>query len=576
MHTDILLAERKISFAQEKRCFKKFSIGKFGEVQAKDKERRHSEKKEETVETLKTATKHSSKISLQTISENSPNNVTSNISQAIQPIRKRRARKPITILKPTLVGRSVDGDVAKAMAKSRSRASFSRSSTVRSLSGSRIKTPTNATIGIQSDKGQHHKLRESSTSQKVKSSSHQIDTIDAKGISEKKDTCKDHLLKSVLKHFPVLNINEYCSVQLHISSSRLGTAVSRGMVQRLLSNWIKTVQWNKLPREAIDIVLTHSTAIWLYHFPVIQFAAKKINSFITFLAQSITNEQHGSRVLFKDDKCKTMENTFKSYNCYILKEIECFRNQTAYFIFKLTVYNHPFTGLIACCQSWLFISSEESSRQSLVNNGKKMMKLPTSEKQTRYLGKAEKEAFKRERITHLALMTLRLKSAVFNYATILLRRACSPQNNMIQATNIPKLLKETNTRFPLSFQIKLVDSWHRLLYRKVNQPSLVNVSENVRSSAELIKYICSKTSKFGVYNCSSCDELCISGIIDEHACDSEFFSSSFKAIIYSQKKKLILPTRPICFLIFIFNYQFISSCFQTKTTNLIFLPCAIQ
>lgn len=268
----------------------------------------------------------------------------------------RKIRRPTNILKPTLIGKSVDGSAMQALAASRARAS------ARTMPGQL--RASSAVTGRASTKP--HRERQPSTtpskSAPKASAKARKDTtpVRKEAIGQNKAIAArpsaevvQIATNSKIEAIPARFLEFYSRLQTMCSSAVLKRRIPVFVSQQLVSKFMLYIQQHKSTADAeMRFMLTHATPFFSSSCEISQCGKDQVVPFLMSFAQSVVKRNRNGTILSVDRRDEPV--------LYVRQDLAGSRSCKAILILELTAIKHSVTQqFIARCCCWLFIQSPE-------------------------------------------------------------------------------------------------------------------------------------------------------------------------------------------------------------------------
>lgn len=275
----------------------------------------------------------------------------------------RKIRRPTNILKPTLIGKSVEGSAMQALAASRARAS------ARTMPGQlRGQSAVSGRANIKL-----HKERQA-TATPLKSAASKASTkprkdatpVRKEGIGHQKTVSlasrsSDQTSRQVpektyqkTKLIPASLVEYYSGLRSIYCSAVLKRRIPVSVSQALVAKFMTFIQQRKDALDELKFMLSHATPLYSSSCEISQCGIVKVVPFLSSFAQSILKRNRNSTILSSDDI-----DTDKPA-LYVKQDLAGSRSCKAILIVQLTATKHNTTQqFIGRCRCWLFLQSPQ-------------------------------------------------------------------------------------------------------------------------------------------------------------------------------------------------------------------------
>ena len=333
----------------------------------------------------------------------------------------RKIRRPTNILRPTLIGKSVEGSAMQALAASRARASSKTmpgqlrpqpvAATGRQSTKSRKERPSStaaaaaasaaAAVG-PSNKATKPKKEATGLSTRIKA----VGEIEGKasGTSHSKSSGHQRSLSQRNGSIPPKLAEFFLALKTTYSSVMLKRRIPISLAQHLVAKLMMHAQLQKCNVEELRYIIGHSIPLFSTSCEITQCGIDQAMPFLSFFAKRVVESNRNASIL-------SIESTTKPF-VYARQDLAGSRSCRAILFAELTATRHSATQeLIGRARGWLFIHASTATlgvtKKKKKKSRRSVGKIATSSR--------SKKAKKTKALTNLEKTSSSLHSAISYY-----------------------------------------------------------------------------------------------------------------------------------------------------------------
>ena len=478
----VLLIDSRTSLSQQARCFRGFNV--FNELTEKTSDYSRDRKDSSTrVSNASTTSAPSA-----SVEQSHRQELVIEGRRPMAMSSSRKIRRPTKILKPTLVGKSVDGSAMQALAASRARA----------RSGPAMPSQRKSVAGG----------RQGTRSQREKASfpaAKGVSKTPAKSIGPKpaaekdegtgKEAPKRHadsgargqerqtLLNKKGLSIPTKLVASYRSVVALYPLSTLKRRIPTSASQVLVSKFLEYTSRQKgaCTLDEIHFMLGQAIPFYSCSCEALQCGDGNIFPFLQSFAGSVVKRNRNAEIVATANQ--------KENSLFVRQDLAGSRSFKAVLLIRLGFAKHRLTKqYIVRCSCWLFLSPTHKNSLGTQSSKDIMAARIKRRDNSKPLTRLERASLSLYNLAEYYCETLHLRSQYLNFVASLLHNGSSE----LDGDSTAKFLRMMKQKCPIHFQRQHPELSFRLIHDKIHVKTFTDVAKHVNFElSHLFGYICS-------------------------------------------------------------------------------------